>query len=274
MAAVSQRARARRYLQASMHAGYTGLPAEHREAYEAQMRDHERVYPRVREHALAGADQDFDEPLAAGEREHQRHLRRNEGMDQARVLELRRQLRNSHTPSRGAPPRPAQRRPSPSAPARAAAGAAGGALGAGITGRGNIVMQAIGIGLGLSLLYLLLTGKGVNALTGIAKATVGAASVFIRPEDPIAKLEAALGAQPASASSAPAAAAAAGGPTSAGAPSPTSLVPMNSAGGGHTARPPAAAGALTWPSLRRQIIAHQLTPAQVVHDENILLGKG
>ena len=185
--------RARRYLQASMSAGYTGLPAEHREAYEDQMRSHERAYPGVREHALAGADSDFDKPLAAGEREHQGKLRERAGMQHADVLRVRRELRGGSTP-RGAPARRRGRLAGPRV-AKAAAGAAGGALSE-VTGGGSTFMYFIGVLLLLSLAYLLLSekGKGPQLVTGIIGTLVGGVRAFVAPVDPIASLEKGLGA--------------------------------------------------------------------------------
>lgn len=197
--------RARRYLQASMNASYTHLPAHAREAYEDQMRHHERRYKRVHEHALAGADKDFDEALTPGEREHQTYLRRKEGMQLSDVHRIRKELRGEtrgreHSPrsrraseSRSAPKRRPHARAAIRTPA-IAAGAAGSAISAGATGRGNIFLQAIGILLILSLFYLLVAGKGVGALTGIINTIVGGVGAFVRPVDPIQSLENALGA--------------------------------------------------------------------------------
>jgi hypothetical protein len=201
--------RARRYIQASMKAGYTGLPAEHRQAYQDQMRSHERAYPRVREHALAGSDKDFDQPLAAGEREHQTHLREREGMQHADVLRTRNELRGTlgragHTATRA---RPAQR----SAGARAAAAttsaasAGAGAVTAATRGNGSTFTYLIGVFLLLTLTYLLIAGKGVNAVSGIVNTIVGAFGAFIKPIDPLAAAEKALGANPIGYSEGPAA---------------------------------------------------------------------
>jgi murein DD-endopeptidase MepM/ murein hydrolase activator NlpD len=193
--------RARRYLQASQSAGYTGLPAEQREAYEAQQRSHERAYPRVREHALAGADSDFDRPLRAGEREHQRHLRSQEGLQHSEVLRIRRELRGE---------RAAPRRRSTSSGrgssgtfagprvARAAAGGAAGAVATAAGGGGNIFLYVVGLILGLSLIYLLVSekGKGPALVTGIVNTIAGGVRAFVAPVDPIAHIETALGASP------------------------------------------------------------------------------
>jgi hypothetical protein len=187
-------ARARRYLQASMHAGYTGLPPEHREAYEQQMRAHERAYSRVREHALAGADRDFDRPLTPGEREHQRHLRTHEGLQEHDVHRIRGELRNPGGQERHVASRSRRRGAGAGAGPRAAAAAAGAAGGA-IPGiGGNTGMYLLGVGLLLCLLYLLIYGKGAHAITGIVNTLVGGVDAFVRPIDPLAKLETALGA--------------------------------------------------------------------------------
>ncbi len=196
--------RARRYLQASLSSSYTGLPKEHRDAYEAQMRAHERAYPGVREHALIGADRDFDEPLTAGEREHQQHLRRQEGITHGQVLDARKKLRSQSSPRRRS-----RSSSSGSNTRRVASGllsGAGGALDAGttvLTGSkgGSTVMMFVGVGLLLTLAYLLLSGKGVNAVGGLANTFAGGLRAFIAPQDPIAKLQQALGANPSSSSS-------------------------------------------------------------------------
>jgi hypothetical protein len=197
---LSKEQRARRYLQASMEAGYTGLPAEHKHAKEGLMASHERAYSDVRKHALAGANRDFDVPLTTGERGHQRHLREQEGLtesdvrdirDQLRATPARRETRGSETSGVGAL----------TAPASAAPGAVSSALGAAASGKGNLFLQLAGMFVGLSLIYLLVKGKGVNALQGITTAVTGAVHAFIAPVDPIAKLEGAFGAGPISAGS-------------------------------------------------------------------------
>ncbi len=200
--------RAHRYLQASMHAGLTGLPAEHREAYEQQMRGHERAYRRVREHALAGSDRDFDQPLTPGEREHQRHLRTNEGIQEADVQRIRQELRGKPTTTAAtrkpaaSPRRATPRRASGRTRAIAAAGtgAAGDALHAATSNSGSTTIYILGVALLLILFYLLITKKGPTILTGAVNSLVGAAGAFVRPVDPIHELEAALGAGPITAS--------------------------------------------------------------------------
>lgn len=185
---LSKPARARRYLQASMEAGYTGLPAEHKQAKEALMRSHERAYPDVRRHALAGTNQDFDLPLTNGEREHQRHLRTQEGLTEKDVQGIRAQLRAKDDEPAGAT--------TGARAARAASAAGLGAIDAAATGKGSLFLQIAGMFVGLSLIYLLVAGKGTKALTGITSIITGAAHTFIAPIDPIAKLETALGATP------------------------------------------------------------------------------
>lgn len=177
-----------------MEAGYTGLPAEHKNAKEALMRSHERAYNDVRRHALAGTNQDFDMPLTNGEREHQRHLRTQEGLTEKDVREIRENIRNANSSQDtgiSAGPRTAR-----------AAGAAGlSAIDAATTGKGSLILQLAGVLITLSLIYLLVAGKGTNALRGITNLIVGAARTFIAPVDPIAKLESSLGATPISTSS-------------------------------------------------------------------------
>jgi hypothetical protein len=204
--------RARRYLRASMKAGYTSMPAEHREAYQAQMREHERAYPKVREHALAGADQDFDKPLAAGEREHQAHLRETEGLQHADVLRIRRELRERPKP----PPTPARSRAALVTP-REAAQAAVDPLKAAISGKGSLFLQIAGYVLGISLVYLLVAGKNIpEALKGVSNIVIGAAKTFIAPVDPITAFEGAIKAGPISPAGETAAIASAAGAASIG----------------------------------------------------------
>ena len=275
MAKLTNAQRARRYLQASMNAGYTGLPAEHREAYEAQMRSHEQAYPNVLEHALAGADQDFDKPLQAGEREHQRHLLDKHGLSHAQVLEARRKLRAG----------PAKKPSSPRARARstvgkargqlaAGAGAGSGAIAAAQTGRGSLVLQLIGFTLLLSLIYLLVAGKGAAALGGISTAIVGAVRTFVSPADPITSLESALRAGPIGATSSGAAApgslatpappgqgATAAGSLTAGASSPFAPAPPPGKDGANAVSPKTAAWGLP-ASLLRQDLALRTSAAK------------
>lgn len=273
MARMSREARARRYLEASMEAGFTGLPAENRRSREELMAAHERAYPEVREHALVGTNRDFDEPLSAGAREHQRELRRREGLKEGQVQEMRKQLR---APS-------STRRPSLeviTGPASSAAAAGQRAVGAtGLTrGGGNVVLQLIGVGLLLSLVYLLVAGKGVKALGGIASTVSGGVRAFVAPVDPIKRLETALGAGEVTSSSAPAPSSSAPADPLAGVTGSAEGSPLagvtgssGSAGPGHKfAPPPKKAASLTWDSLRREIKAHKLTTAQVAADLAIL----
>lgn len=193
--------RARRYLQASMESGYTGLPAEHKHAKEQLMREHEHAYPDVRKHALAGTRRDFDLPLTNGEREHQRHLRQQEGLTEHDVREIRDEIRaKANEPSRFAAATDTL-----AAPTRSAASSTSNALDAATTGKGSLFLQIAGAFVLLSLVYLLVAEKGktngIKALQGITSVLTGAVRTFIAPIDPIAKLEQSLGATPVSASS-------------------------------------------------------------------------
>lgn len=232
MASMSREKRARRYLEASMHAGYTGLAAEHRQAYEDQMRSHERAYPGVREHALAGADKDFDKPLEAGVREHQSHLREQHGMSHAQVLEARKRLRDGETGGGSSSRIPARaRRP---ALRRARAGtvsalSAGAGVISGHPAGGNLGLQIVGVVLILVLVYLLVAGKGTKAVAGIGSAVTSGVRWFVAPVDPVAELKSSLGfqeaAQTTGAEGGPSSAASgaeAGPPSSAPAPPPAS----------------------------------------------------
>jgi hypothetical protein len=181
---MSKPQRARRYLQASMESGYTGLPDEHRKAKESLMASHERAYPGVREHALAGTDQDFDEPLTAGEREHQKHLRRQEGLDHGQILQMRRDLRGQsagNTPSRrsttGRGRRVVRTLTNQTGVAPAASDA------------GSLALKTLGVLFGLSIVYLLVNdehgGQGPKAFSGLLKLVTGALQVAIGPVDPL-----------------------------------------------------------------------------------------
>jgi len=232
-----------------MSAGYTGLPAEQREAYEAQMRSHERAYSGVREHAIAGADSDFDKPLSAGERGHQRALRDREGLQHAQVLQMRRGLRAKRAaPARAKPDTLARRARAGAAPgARAARGGAKKAtsvIGTATGGSGNTVLYFIGVTLGLSLLYLLVAGKGSKAIAGIVGALTGGVAVFVAPKDPITSLEKALGASAVSSSgSSEASSAPAPSGGASGTEAPGTTTPTRSGASGAVAPTPAAAGA-------------------------------
>jgi hypothetical protein len=189
---LTRNARARRYLQASMEAGYTGMPAEYRDAKRSLMREHERAYPGVREHALAGARKHFDEPLGAGEREHQLHLRREAGLETPDVERIRRELEGG-----GSARRATQRGRSSGRSTPRAAGLVGDVATGG--SGGNIVLYFIGGALFLSLIYLLLKGGesgGGKLITGVVGVVTGGVRAFIAPVDPIAHLEGALGASP------------------------------------------------------------------------------
>lgn len=182
---ISHAKRAHDYLRASMEAGYTGLPAAHRDAREQIMAAHERAYPKVREHALAGTDQDFDTPLSAGEREHQRHLRNKEGLTEAQVREIRSEIRKTPTkPSRQLPRVPAAVRRSIGAGRRSINTA---------TPSSAIGYKIAGGILILIIAYVAFTGKGPAAIKGIIGGITAAISAFVAPKDPIATLEGKLG---------------------------------------------------------------------------------
>lgn len=183
---------ARRYLQADMAANYTSLPGEAKEAHEGTMNELERKHPGAKEHALVGSDADFDVPLVAGEREHQQHMRRREGLVHGQVLERRKQLREQ-----GKPTRP---RPRPSSRGAVRAGARAGrswyrsrpvrqtGIPGAVSSTGSTVMEAIGIAIGLSLLYLILSRKGSNAFSALLGGVVKAIDLLIQPIDPLGGL--------------------------------------------------------------------------------------
>jgi hypothetical protein len=176
---------ARRYLQASMNSSYTGLPVEAKQIQEGTMRKLEREHPDVRRRAIAGTNLDFDKPLEPGEREHQTHLRDNEGYTQSQLHETRRELRD-HGPARTN--RPSTRR-------AVRAGAAGGrtyarsrraiAQSAGVQSTGSIMLEAVGVAIGLSLLYLALSPKGSKAFGTLLNGVSGFLRVLIAPIDPL-----------------------------------------------------------------------------------------
>ena len=158
--------RARLYLQAHRDARMTALPGEHKAAREELMRQLEREDPHVRERALVGSDSHFDRPLEKGEKEYQRHFQREERLDHGQVLERRRALTqpNLHEGRRRpVPPRPAQHRARRAAQRTTsyvrdtAAAVAPPPVKAGI----GVLYGALAAGVGLSMLYLLLTRTGV-----------------------------------------------------------------------------------------------------------------
>jgi hypothetical protein len=270
---------ARRYLEASRAASISTGDAH--DAHEGTMRRLEQRHPQVRAHALVGAGEDFDQAPGRNELEHQRELRRQAGITNQQAAARRGELRATHygapTASEtyqaanppGAPSPSRARSRSRSAPRRAASAGAGistGAIGDAVTGRGNLFMQLLGWTLALSLIYLLVAGKGVNALTGVVNAIVGGVRTFVAPIDPIASLETALGATPAGSSSS----SSTGATAAASSPAPGSLTPSDSAGTGATDARPPAANTLTWPWLRREVKAGHITKAQLATDEAIL----
>jgi hypothetical protein len=187
--------RARRYLQSSQTASKRNLPAATRRAARDVMRGHEAKYPGVRMHALAGGRKHFDKPLSAPEREHQGRLRKRERMSQSDVIAARQELDEARQ-SRRAEQR-SQQLAGPRA-ARKAAGGAGEAI-SDVIGGGNVFMYFIGVALLLTLVYLLVAGKGVNAITGLVGVVTGGVRAFVAPVDPIRAAESALGAGPISA---------------------------------------------------------------------------
>jgi hypothetical protein len=191
--------RARRYLQASMSAGYAHQHPDAKHAARELMNSHERAYARVREHALAGADRDFDEPLTPGEREHQRELRRQDAMQQRDVERIRQELRGTTPPgSRGRAGAPTRKRSTGERAGRAAATTSAAAITAATTGKGSTGLYLAGVFLLLCLAYLLINekGGGVKAFAGGINLLVGSIGSFIQPVDPVGRLENALALEP------------------------------------------------------------------------------
>jgi hypothetical protein len=166
--------RARRYLEASRAASVHERGSEGRAIHEGTMRRLEREHPVVREHALVGAGQDFDEPLNRNELEHQRELRRQQGMTNTETAERRRQLRAAdfgrrarHTPAEifdaANPSRaratPERRRRAGAGPSRRARRTLARAASGPVRETGSILGELFVAGVALSLLYLLLTSE-------------------------------------------------------------------------------------------------------------------
>jgi hypothetical protein len=300
MAKLTNNQRARGYLESSLNAGLTNMPDDYRAAYEGQMHSHEQAYPGVREHALAGSDKHFDKPLSAGVREHQRHLRAEEGMEHAEVLKIRKRLNGldgEGAASGKKPAAPASRAQRFAAAGRQTAGTARKAAGAGsralsagsdvLAGRGaggNPLLQIIGIGLLLSLVYLLVAGKGVNTIGALATALTGGVRAFIASEDPIRRLETALGAGSAAAASTSTAGAASGATpgepgvvgdvtpqTEAQAIAKHELLPPPLTSGGMPSGPLLEADLKLKAATGRLIAAHKLTGAQARKREERLI---
>jgi hypothetical protein len=181
---MSKELRAHRYLQASQSAGLTGLPEEAREAYEQQMSAHERAYPDVRTHAIVGTNSDFDTNLSAGEREHQGHLREEEGHTNASLLEARKQLRQ------GAKPKTTRT----TAKAVGAGGRAGksyfssrrAARSLGYPANlGSTLLESAGLAIGVILLYLVLSPNGSKAFATLLNGVSSGLRLFVGPGDPL-----------------------------------------------------------------------------------------
>ena len=187
--AMSEQEAARRYLQASMAAGYTGLPDEHREAHEATMRKLERQHENVRLRALAGAAADFDKALTPGEREHQAYLRDREGMKHADVLKARRELRGGSSPSGQGRRSSGRRRAAVRAGARAGKAYARAhkqvIASSGIGDAGSLALQALGVGIGLALIYLALSPNGSKAFSTLLAGISKFVRLLVGPFDPL-----------------------------------------------------------------------------------------
>lgn len=270
--------RARRYLESSRTASNRNLSASARQAARSVMRGHEAAYPDVRKHAIAGDyRKHFDKTLGPSERSHQQRLRRREHLTESNLTQHRRELDEAVAERRS------EQRSEQLAGPRAAAGAAGAAGGAisEVVGGGNTFLYFIGVLLLLSLIYLLVAGKGVNALTGLTGVVTGGVRAFVGPADPINALEHALGATPVSS------AAGAAGPASApGGPASGTTTPQQSAGPswaapmhGKPAPTPghAARGVALLNQQARKIAAYQhhpLTQTQFTALEKVLASEG
>lgn len=173
--------RARSYLGAHMTAANEELGAEHREAARVLMRNHEREDPTVRERALAGADEDFDRPLSAGERAAQRRWRSEEGLSEGQLREMRSKLRGE---KKGPSPKSPRPQPRPSTPSLPAIGDIWESSPA--QSSGQLLLEAGGVGLTLILLYLLTAGKGSGVFSGLLNFLSGALGKLIEPLDPLA----------------------------------------------------------------------------------------
>lgn len=196
--ALSKREAARRYLQADMAAGYTGQSSERAEIYrETQRRLVKEHGSSLPVHAIVGTARDFDEALTAGEREHQRFMQRSKLRDSspAGVAAARRDFRAEGSTGGRAP----RRGPSSSPRARPRAALRAGASGArgyararrqitgssGIAGTGSIALEALGVGVGLALLYLVLSPNGSKAFASLLSGITSAVRVLISPVDPL-----------------------------------------------------------------------------------------
>lgn len=167
------------------------------DAQERNMRDAAQKYPNVREHATVGADSDFTHKLGPGEREHQRGLREASGYSDRELSDRRKAIRgetDSPTPGRagaGGGARGGSRR----------GGSSGSAVrtiaqGTGVPEAGSLVLQALGVGVGLALLYLLLNEKGkgpdafsklLGGVVGFMRALISASVDPLEPKHAVAK---------------------------------------------------------------------------------------
>lgn len=179
----------RRYLQAHMSAHYTGLPDTAREAQQETMRRLARQHPDAPLRAAVGTETDFDEKLTPGEREHQRYVQRSQLADPSPpgVKAAREQLRG------GAPPSTRRPRTTPRAAVRAGVNGGRGYARArravtqssGVSDAGGLLLQAFGVAIGLSLMYLLLSSKGSKAFSALLSGVTSFVTLLISPIDPL-----------------------------------------------------------------------------------------
>jgi len=178
------------YLEADRDANYTNLPSATRRAKEDLMRDLEGKHHGIREHAMAGAPGDFDRAPDKGAREHQQHMREREGMGAPEIRETRKEIREGPRKNTTRPGRPKARQ-------AVRAGASGArsyrryARQTGIPGAagsaGATVLKAVGVGVGLTLLYLLINekGKGPGALKLLLEGISSIVGIAVSTADPL-----------------------------------------------------------------------------------------
>jgi hypothetical protein len=210
---------ARRYLQESRAASIHKKGSEGRLVHEETMARLQRRHPKVREHAIVGTTPDFDEPLGRNELEHQQHLRRQSRLTNPQILARRKDLRGEDygrpkpsevyaaanpqapKPKPTRPERPTSRPGPRSRPrartARTRSYARQTGIPAATKSTTQVVMEAIGIGIGLSLAYLVLEGKGPTALKTGLESVSNLLNLFISPVDPLNPSGAELPGQPA-----------------------------------------------------------------------------
>jgi hypothetical protein len=178
--------RAHLYLQTHRDARYSNLPDAQRESREQLLGGLEREDPGVRDRALVGSAQHFDQPLSKGERAYQQHWQGEEGLDVGDVTRKRKELdRDPSVPTNpGRRPGAGGRRTSSGGRRRSSRAITRNAPAA-ATDVAGMFWDFLMAGIAISVLYLVLTSSnkkgGTNVLLDSLSGFTGA---FARLADP------------------------------------------------------------------------------------------